>query len=98
MEICKPMLTPIKERLKLIKDGSGDFVDATNFRRLVRSLRYLTATRPDIVYGVGITNSDWAGDTKNQKSTSNYVFHLVSEAFSWYSNKQQVVALSMAKA
>lgn len=34
MEACKPILTPAEERLKLAKDGSGDLVDATNFRRL----------------------------------------------------------------
>ena len=54
MEACKPMLTPVEERLKLTKEGSGDLVDATKFRRLVGSLRYLTTTRPDIVYGVGL--------------------------------------------
>lgn len=56
MEACKPILTPAEERLKLAKDGSGDLVDATNFRRLIGNLRYLTATRPNIVYRVGIVN------------------------------------------
>ncbi|KAK2995531.1 hypothetical protein RJ640_022733 [Escallonia rubra] len=56
MEACNPILIPVEERSKLVKDGSGDFVNATNFRRLVGSLRYLTATRPDIVYGVGIVS------------------------------------------
>ena len=32
----------------------GEFVDAANFRRLVGSLRYLTSTRPDITFGVGL--------------------------------------------
>ena len=54
MESCKPMLTPVEERLKLERESGGDLVNSTNFRRLVGSLRYLTATRPDIVYGVGL--------------------------------------------
>ncbi|KAJ8770292.1 hypothetical protein K2173_013008 [Erythroxylum novogranatense] len=54
MDACKPILTPVKERLKLVKDGSGDLVNATNFRRLIRSLSYLTVIRPNIVYRVGI--------------------------------------------
>ena len=54
MDVTKPMITPIEEKLKLTKDGTGDFVDATYFRRLVGSLRYLTSTRPDITYGVGL--------------------------------------------
>ncbi|KAJ8769022.1 hypothetical protein K2173_024018 [Erythroxylum novogranatense] len=87
MDACKPILTPVQERLKLVKGGSGDLVDATNFKRLIESLRYLTATRPDIVYGVGI-----AGDIEKRKSTLGYVFYLGSAAFSWSSKKQQVVA------
>jgi hypothetical protein len=54
MESCKPMLTPAKEKLKLERESGGDLVNSTNFRKLVGSLRYLTATRPDIVYGVGL--------------------------------------------
>ncbi|KAK2980493.1 hypothetical protein RJ640_007749 [Escallonia rubra] len=57
MKACKPILTLVEERLKLVKDGSGGLVNATNFRRLVGSVRYLIATRPDIiVYGVGIVS------------------------------------------
>jgi len=52
MDKAKPILTPIEEKLKLTKDGTGDFVDATYFRKLIGSLRYLTSTRPDITYGV----------------------------------------------
>ena len=48
------MLTLVEERLKLEKDGSGELVDSTIFRRLLGSLRYLTSTRPDISYGVGL--------------------------------------------
>jgi len=35
MEACKPILTPVEERLKLMKDGGGELVDVTNFRMLV---------------------------------------------------------------
>ena len=47
---------------------------------------------------VGYTDSDWAGDTEERKSTSGYVFNLGSGAFSWSSKKQQVVALSTTEA
>ena len=36
------------------KDDEGSTVDPTLFKRLVRSLMYLTATRPDIMYGVSL--------------------------------------------
>ncbi|XP_070036103.1 uncharacterized mitochondrial protein AtMg00810-like [Nicotiana tomentosiformis] len=54
MDNAKPILTPVEEKLKLVRDGTGDFVDATYFRKLLGSLRYLTSTRPDITYGVGL--------------------------------------------
>ena len=56
MESCKPILTPVEDRLKLVKDGNDDLVDATNYKRLVGSLRYLTTARLDIMYGVGIVS------------------------------------------
>lgn len=54
MESCNPIMTPVQERLKLEKDGPGDFVNPTLYKQLVGSLRYLTSTRPDITFGVGL--------------------------------------------
>ncbi|KAL5802513.1 hypothetical protein ACOSQ4_030818 [Xanthoceras sorbifolium] len=47
---------------------------------------------------VGYTDSDWAGDVKDRKSTSGFVFHMGSGAISWSSKKHQVVALSTTEA
>ena len=54
MESCNPALTPVQERLKLEKNGSGELVNPTHYKQLVGSLRYLTSTRPDITFGVGL--------------------------------------------
>jgi hypothetical protein len=50
---CNPALTPTEERLKLSRDSMMKVVDATQCRRLVGSLRYLTHTRPDLAFSVG---------------------------------------------
>jgi hypothetical protein len=42
---CNPALTPMEERLKLSRDSMTEEVDATQYRRLVGSLRYLAHTR-----------------------------------------------------
>lgn len=47
------ILTPIEERSKLGKDNSNKLVDLATFRRMVKSLRYLTCTRLDIVFWFG---------------------------------------------
>jgi hypothetical protein len=47
---------------------------------------------------VGFTDSDWAGDPDNWKSTASYVFILGSGPVTWVCKKQQAIALSSAKA
>ena len=54
MSNCKTTPTPVITDLKLNKDDEGSIVDPTLFKRLVRSLMYLTATKPDIMYGVSL--------------------------------------------
>jgi hypothetical protein len=49
---CNPALTPMEERLKLSRDSMTEEVDATQYRRLVGSLRYLAHTRPDLAFSV----------------------------------------------
>lgn len=71
-----------------------------------RILRYIKGT---IGFGVlykkegnqellGYTNSDYAGDQNDRKSTSGYVFLMSSGAVSWSSKKQPVVTLSTTEA
>jgi hypothetical protein len=48
-----PALTPMEERLKLSRDSTTEEVDATQYRYLMGSLRYLAHTRPDLTFFVG---------------------------------------------
>jgi hypothetical protein len=48
-----PCHTPMEPRLKLSKNSNGSPVNATEYRGLVCSLRYLVHTRPDISFVVG---------------------------------------------
>ncbi|KAF2322273.1 hypothetical protein GH714_010025 [Hevea brasiliensis] len=47
---------------------------------------------------IGFTDSDYAGDLDDRKSTSGYVFMMGSEAISWSSKKQSIVILSSIEA
>ncbi|XP_045791716.1 uncharacterized mitochondrial protein AtMg00810-like [Trifolium pratense] len=71
-----------------------------------RILRYLKGTTSyGIFYKKGgetdllaFTDSDYAGDEEDSKSTSGYVFFLSSGAVSWMSKKQPIVTLSTTEA
>ena len=48
MEDSNPVKTPI--------EGDGRTVDATYFKQIIGSLKYLTCTRPNICYDVGLVS------------------------------------------
>ncbi|XP_074341862.1 secreted RxLR effector protein 161-like [Apium graveolens] len=56
MEECKPISTPAEPSIKLRVDSTRESVNPTLFKILVGSLRYLTFTRPDIMYAVGLVS------------------------------------------
>ncbi|KAI3696584.1 hypothetical protein L6452_28974 [Arctium lappa] len=49
-ENCSPMKTPMAPPLKIHADSADKSVDITNYRWMIGSLLYLTASRPDIMY------------------------------------------------
>ncbi|XP_050915803.1 uncharacterized mitochondrial protein AtMg00810-like [Lathyrus oleraceus] len=52
----KTAITPAEMNHKLDSNVKGDYVNATTFKQLVGSLRYLYNTRPNICYAVGMVS------------------------------------------
>nr|GEU86822.1 hypothetical protein [Tanacetum cinerariifolium] len=50
--VCDPVDTPMVEKYKLDEDPQGKAVDPTHYRRMVGTLMYLTASRPDLTFVV----------------------------------------------
>ncbi|XP_021890654.1 uncharacterized protein LOC110809205 [Carica papaya] len=138
LENCKVVSTPLILHIEPSKAKEEEMVYEKEFRSIIGSLLYLTATRLDLTYAIsllsrfmnsarqsymeivkhilryvrgttdlgihfqahtegellGYTDSDWVGSVEDAKSTSGYVFSLGSDAFSWSSKKQEIIAQS----
>ncbi|XP_056850242.1 uncharacterized mitochondrial protein AtMg00810-like [Raphanus sativus] len=54
MENSKVSKTPMSTSLKLARDEAGEDVDVKLYRGMIGSLLYLTASRPDLSFSVGV--------------------------------------------
>ena len=78
MSNCKTVPTPVIIGLKLSKDDEGSTVDPTLFKRLVGSLMYLTATRPDIMYGVSLISRFMESPKDSHRQAGKRILRYVS--------------------
>nr|GEX65557.1 hypothetical protein [Tanacetum cinerariifolium] len=99
--------TPIATKPKLDADLSENPVDQTDYRSKIRSLMYLTSSRPDIVQAypkgssfklTAFSDDDHAGCIDSRKSTSEGIQFLGDKLVRWMSKKQNCTAMSSAEA
>nr|GEV58592.1 hypothetical protein [Tanacetum cinerariifolium] len=96
--------TPMATKPKLDADLSGNPVDQTDYHSKIRSLMYLTSSRPDIVQAdssfelTAFSDANHAGCTDSRKSTSGGIQFLGDKLVSWMSKKQNCTAMSSAEA
>ena len=74
---CKPVSTPLVATEKLIKDDGSGAVDEENYRKLVGSLLYLTATRPDVMYAASLLARYMHGPSNKHYGTAKRVLRYV---------------------
>ncbi|WVZ83735.1 LOW QUALITY PROTEIN: hypothetical protein U9M48_030851 [Paspalum notatum var. saurae] len=105
MDDCKPIETPMSTREHLDADVDGKSVDQSTYRSMIGSLLYLTASRPDIMFGVCLCARFQAAPKESHlmvvKRILQYLKHTPSIG-AWYpegaNKKQNCVALSTAEA
>ncbi|XP_019054441.1 PREDICTED: uncharacterized protein LOC109115185 [Nelumbo nucifera] len=100
--------TPIDVNHRLGDCSDEPIVDTKQYRRLVGRLLYLSMTRPDILYAVGVlsqfmhaprtTHLDATYRMDDRKSISGYCAFVWGNLVTWRSKKQSVVAKSSAEA
>nr|GEV68438.1 retrovirus-related Pol polyprotein from transposon TNT 1-94 [Tanacetum cinerariifolium] len=88
--------TPMIENKKLDEDLQGKPVDATLYCGMIRSLMYLTASRPDLIYDVCLSyaDTDHAGCHDTRRSTLGSAQFLGDKLVSWSSKNQKSTAIS----
>jgi hypothetical protein len=52
MEDCKPVITPMQTNCKLSKDDDSKSTNQRQYRSMIGSLLYVTASRPDVMQAV----------------------------------------------
>ncbi|GJT32001.1 putative ribonuclease H-like domain-containing protein [Tanacetum coccineum] len=96
----KTASTPIETSKPLIKDDNAEDVDVHLYRSMIGSLMYLTSSRPDIMFAdspfdlEAYTDSDYAGASLDNKSTTGDCQFIGSRLILWQCKKQTVVANS----
>jgi hypothetical protein len=77
MADCKSILTPLDRTIKHRPD-SGKVCDPTRFRRIIGNLVYLTITRPDLSYSIGVISQYMARPTEEHLQSALRILRYVS--------------------
>ncbi|GJY77152.1 putative ribonuclease H-like domain-containing protein [Tanacetum coccineum] len=106
----KTASTPMETNKALIKDEEAEDVDVHLYRSMIRSLMYLTASRPDIMFAIyacardspfdleAFSDSDYVGASLDKKSITGGCQFLGKRFISWQWKKQTIVANSTTEA
>jgi hypothetical protein len=80
---CNGCAVPMENRLKLSKRSSAPPVDATVYRSLIGSLRYLLNTRPDLSFSVGYLSRFMADPREDHMAALKHLLHYVTATTSY---------------
>ena len=77
MKECNSAKTPMECRLRLNREGEGEEVESTYFRKLNGCLRYLTLTRPDLIFSVSYLSRFMSKPYSNHKASAKRVLRYI---------------------
>ncbi len=93
MTRCKPISIPLEQNVKLSADERNLVEDTTMYRRIVGSLIYMTITRPNLSYVVGVMSQFMQTQQKPHldavKRILRYIKHIL-QCVIFYETKNQL--------
>ena len=101
MDDLKPMPTPMSSSIKLDKDEDGKAVDITKYICMIRSLLYLTVSRLDIMFSVGVCARFQSNPKESHVSAVKRIFRYLSGTKNlglWYPKGTHIDLLSYSDA
>ncbi|GKE51532.1 hypothetical protein Tco_1486688 [Tanacetum coccineum] len=101
MDTSDPADTPTVDRTKLDEYLQGKLVDATHYHGMIGSLVYLTSSRHDLVFIVGMCARYLARSTKKHLHAVKRIFRYLrgtSNMGLWYSNDTNIALTVFADA
>jgi hypothetical protein len=83
MTACNSCHVPMEARLKLSKQSTQPLMDATAYRSIVRSLRYLVNTRPDLTFIVGYVSHFLEEPQEDYLAAVKKILCYVASTYNW---------------
>ena len=88
MDKSSKISTPMSTNLRLTEDKEGKDVDQTLYRRMIGSLLYLTVSRPDISFSIGVCARFQSKPKESHLTAVKRIFKYLKETLEvgiWYS-------------
>eukprot|EP00253_Pinus_taeda_P022773 PITA_22773 len=94
MEDCKPAPSPFQCGVKLSVSCTSPEVDATLYCQLVLKLLYLTHTRPDLSFAIGLVAHFMQNPRESHWKAAKRILRYVRGPITWACKKQSAISLS----
>jgi len=101
LDDCKPVSIPLATGEKLKKLDESELADEGLYRRIVGSLLYLTATRPDLMYAASLLSRFMTGPTKIHMGAAKRILRYMQGTLSYgieYVRDQSVTLIGFCDA
>nr|GEU53998.1 hypothetical protein [Tanacetum cinerariifolium] len=100
-EYCNPVYTPMVEKSKPDEDKEGKAINPSHYRRMIGTLLYLTASRPDLQFAISMCARYQARHTEKHlhavKRIIRYLHGTVNQGL-WYLKDSSIALIAFAHA